>query len=66
VVFGRAEKIRNDGKEREIMVLEVDGTVIHSQGKGEDDFEDKLGIMYSGKELETRKRSADATGRKRR
>ncbi|MFC1932707.1 hypothetical protein ACFLXU_03630 [Chloroflexota bacterium] len=34
--FGRAEKVRNDGKEREIVVLEVDGTMIHSQEKGED------------------------------
>ncbi|MCL0091813.1 UPF0236 family protein, partial [Dehalococcoidales bacterium] len=54
-VFGRAEKVRNDGKEREIVVLEVDGTMIHSQEKGEDDFEAKLAIMYSGKELESRK-----------
>ena len=54
-VFGRAEKVRNDGKEREIVVLEVDGTMIHSQEKGEDDFEAKLGIMYSGKELESKK-----------
>jgi len=54
-VFGRAEKVRNDGKEREIVVLEVDGTMIHSQEKGEDDFEAKLAIMYSGKELESKK-----------
>ena len=52
-VFGRAEKTRNDGKQREIVVLEVDGTMLHSQEKGEDDFEAKLGIMYSGKELES-------------
>jgi hypothetical protein len=37
------------------VVLEVDGTMIHSQEKGEDDFEAKLGIMYSGKELESKK-----------
>ncbi|MBA7671167.1 hypothetical protein ES703_79319 [subsurface metagenome] len=37
------------------MVLEVDGTMIHSQEKGEDDFKVKLGIMYSGKELESKK-----------
>jgi hypothetical protein len=54
-VFGRAEKVRNDGKQREIVVLEVDGTMLHSQEKGEDDFEAKLGIMYSGKELESKK-----------
>lgn len=54
-VFGWAEKLRNDGKEREIVVLEVDGTLLHSQEKGEDNFEAKLGIMYSGKELESKK-----------
>jgi len=53
-VFGRAEKVRNDGQQREIVVLEVDGTMLHSQEKGEDDFEAKLGIMYSGKELESK------------
>jgi hypothetical protein len=53
-VFARAEKVRNDGKEREIVVLEGDGTMLHSQEKGEDDFEAKLGIMYSGKELESK------------
>lgn len=47
--------MRNDGKEREIVVLEVDGTMIHSQEKGEDDCEAKLGIMYSGEELESKK-----------
>lgn len=54
-VFGRAEKVRGDGKEREIVVLEVDGTLLHSQEKGEDNFKAKLGIMYSGKELESKK-----------
>jgi hypothetical protein len=42
-------------KEREIVVLEMDGTLLHSQEKGEDNFEAKLGIMYSGKELESKK-----------
>jgi len=37
------------------VVPEVDGTMIHSQEKGEDDFEAKLGIMYSDKELESKK-----------
>ena len=36
-------------------MLEVDGTLLHSQEKGEDNFEAKLGIMYSGKELESNK-----------
>ncbi len=53
-VFGQAEKVGNDGQQREIVVLEVDGTMLHSQEKGEDDFEAKLGIMYSGKELESK------------
>ncbi len=43
--------MRNDSKEREIVVLEVDGTLLHSQEKEEDNFEAKLGIMYTGKEL---------------
>ena len=54
-VFGHAEKVRNNGREREIVVLEVDGTLLHFQEKGEDNFEAKLGIMYSGKELESKK-----------
>jgi hypothetical protein len=45
----------NDGKQWEAVVLEVDGTMLHSQEKGEDDFEAKLGIMYSGRELESKK-----------
>lgn len=49
------EKVKGDGKEREIVVIEVDGTLLHSQEKGEDNFEAKLGIMYSGKELESKK-----------
>ncbi len=48
-------KVRNGGKEREIVVLEVNDTIIHSQEKGGDDFEAKLGIMYTGKELESKK-----------
>jgi len=36
------------------VVLEVDGTILHSQEKGEDDFEAKLAIMYSDKELESK------------
>ena len=35
VVFGRTEKVKDDGKGREIVVLEVDGTLLptsyHSQ-----------------------------------
>jgi len=44
-VFGQAEKVPNDGKQRGIVVLEVDGTMIHSRERGEDDFEARLGIM---------------------
>ena len=47
--------MRNNGKEREIVVLEVDGTMVHSQEKGQDDFEVKIGIIYSGKELESKR-----------
>lgn len=45
-VLGQAEKVPNDGKQREIVVLEVDRTMIQSRERGEDDFEAKLGIMY--------------------
>lgn len=45
----------NDGKAREIVVMEVDGILDHPQEKGEDNFEVKLGITYSGKELESKK-----------
>lgn len=54
-VFGRADRVGNDGKAREIVVMEVDGTLVHPQEKGEDNFEVKLGITYSGKELESKK-----------
>lgn len=45
----------NDGKAREIVVMEVDGTLVHPQEKGGDNFEVKLGITYLGKELESKK-----------
>lgn len=33
----------------------VDGTLLYSHEEGEDNFEAKLGIMYSGKEMESKK-----------
>jgi len=47
--------VKGDSKEREFVVPEVDGTLLHSQEKGEGNFEAKLGIMYSGMELESKK-----------
>lgn len=53
--FGCGEVPRRDGKVREIVVVEVDGTTVSSQEEGEEQFEMKLGVMYSGKELESKK-----------
>jgi hypothetical protein len=38
--------MRGDDKEREIVVLDVDGTLLHSQEEGEDNFEAKPEIIY--------------------
>lgn len=53
--FGSGEVPRRDGKVREIVVVEVDGTTLSSQEDGEEQFEMKLGVMYSGKELESKR-----------
>jgi len=53
--FGCGEVPRRDGRVREIVVVEVDGTTLSSQEEGEEQFEMKLGVMYSGKELESRR-----------
>lgn len=54
-VFERGEQVESDGEEREIVVSELDATMIHSQEKGERNIVVKLGVMYSGKELESDK-----------
>lgn len=43
-----------EGEEREIVVVEVDGTMLASQEKRGEHFEAKLGLMYTGKELESK------------
>ena len=46
---------QEEGEEREIVVVEVDGTMLASQEKRGEHFEAKLGLMYTGKELESKK-----------
>jgi len=54
-VFEGAQTLeREEGPEREIVVVEVDGTMLASQEKRGEHFEAKLGLMYSGKELESK------------
>jgi hypothetical protein len=53
--FGHGEGIANDGKDREIVISEIDATMIHSQKKEKRGIVTKLGVMYSGKELESKK-----------
>jgi len=43
-----------EGGEREIVVIETDATSIHAQGEETDNLEVKVGLLYSGKELESR------------
>ena len=51
--FEDGEAFEGEGEAKEIVVTEVDATMIHSQeGKGRN-MVVKLGIMYSGKELES-------------
>lgn len=55
-VFEEAETLEQEGgQEREIVVVEVDGTMLASQEKRGEHFEAKLGLMYSGKELESKR-----------
>ena len=51
--FEYGESYEGEGEVKEIVVTEMDATMIHSQeGKGKN-MAVKLGIMYSGKELES-------------
>lgn len=53
VTFEYGAAVEGEGEAKEIVVTEVDATMIHSQeGKGRN-IAVKLGIMYSGKELES-------------
>jgi hypothetical protein len=46
-------KDEGEEEEREIVVVEADGTMLSSQEERGDRFEVKLGLMYTGKELES-------------
>jgi hypothetical protein len=51
--FENGETVESESEKKEIVVTELDATMIHSQeGKGKN-IAVKLGIMYSGKELES-------------
>ena len=51
--FEDGEAFESEGEPKEIVITEVDATMVHSQeGKGKN-IVVKLGIMYSGKELES-------------
>ena len=52
-VFEDGEVFEGEGEGREIVVTEVDATMVHSQEKGRKKLTVKLGVMYSGKELES-------------
>ncbi|HAL62140.1 MAG TPA: hypothetical protein DCP08_07015 [Chloroflexi bacterium] len=48
-------KCKDEGEEeQEIVVVEVDGTMLSSQEERGERFEMKLGLMYTGKELESK------------
>ncbi len=52
-VFEDGEVFEGEGGEKEIVVTEMDATMLHSQEKGRKKLTVKLGVMYSGKELES-------------
>lgn len=54
-VFGDGEVFEGGDEAREIVVTEMDATMLHSQEKGHKKLPVKLGVMYSGKELESEK-----------
>ena len=52
-VFDDGELFDGEGEGKEIVVTEMDATMLHSQEKGRKKLIVKLGVMYSGKELES-------------
>jgi hypothetical protein len=52
-VFGRGQEAPSDPGVRELVVTEVDGTFLKAQREGAPEFEVRLGVLYSGKELES-------------
>jgi hypothetical protein len=53
-VFEDGEVFEGEGEEKEIVVTEMDATMLHSQEKERKKLTVKLGVMYSGKELESK------------
>lgn len=51
--FEYGEVIESNGEQKDIVVTELDATMIHSQENRGRNIAVKLGIMYSGKELES-------------
>jgi len=52
-VFEDGEVFEGKGEEKEIVVTEMDATILHSQERGRKKPTVKLGVMYSGKQLES-------------
>ena len=52
-VFEDGEVFEGEGEEKEIVVTKMDATILHAQEKGWKQLSVKLGVMYSGKELES-------------
>jgi len=52
-VFGRGQEAPSDPRVREMVVTEVDGTFLKAQREGAPEFEVRLGVLYSGKQLES-------------
>jgi hypothetical protein len=53
-VFEDGEVFEGEGEEKEIVVTEMDATMLHSQEKGRKKLTVKLGVMYSGKVVESK------------
>jgi len=53
-IFEEGDIPDGEGEEREIVVVEVDGTMLSSQEERGERFEVKLGLLYTGKELESK------------
>jgi len=53
-VFEEGDTLEEEEEEREIVVVEADGTMLFSQEERGGRFEVKLGLLYTGKELESK------------
>jgi len=52
-VFGRGQQAPSDPRVRELVVTEADGTFLKAQREAAPEFEVRLGVLYSGKQLES-------------